>query len=168
VRRALFTDVLQVSVVVRNLEAAMRTYVDGYGVGPWEIYEFNPGTVSGMHERGQPVECAWRLALADAGRLQWELIEPLDDRSIYARFLSEHGEGVHHVGVSVPDYAAAIEELDSRGTDVVFGGEYNGVTFAYLGTEGDLGVVTEIFSAPPGVEQVPDGRYPSEETRPAG
>jgi catechol 2,3-dioxygenase-like lactoylglutathione lyase family enzyme len=161
VREALFTDVVQVSVVVPDLEAAMQTYVEEYGIGPWGIYEFNPETVRHMHERGQPVECSWRLALADAGRLQWELIEPLDEHSIYARFLAEHGKGVHHVGVAVPDYAAAIGELEGRGREVVFGGEYNGVTFAYLETDSDLGVVTEIFSAPPGVEQVPDARYPS-------
>jgi hypothetical protein len=29
---------------VRDLEAAMRTYVHDYGIGPWGIYEFNPGT----------------------------------------------------------------------------------------------------------------------------
>jgi Glyoxalase/Bleomycin resistance protein/Dioxygenase superfamily len=161
VREPVFTDTLQVSVVVRDLEAAMRTYVEYYGIGPWEIYEFNPDTVREMHERGRPVECSWRLALAGVGRLQWELIEPLDDRSIYARFLAEHGEGVHHVGVAVPDYAVAIGELEGKGREVVFGGEYNGVTFAYLGTDGDLGVVTEIFSAPPGVDQLPDARYPA-------
>jgi methylmalonyl-CoA/ethylmalonyl-CoA epimerase len=160
VREPLFTDTLQVSVVVRDLEAAMRTYVEEYGIGPWEIYAFNPGTVRGMHECGEPVECSWRLALAEVGRLQWELIEPLDDRSIYARFLAENGEGVHHVGLAVPDFAAAIGELERKGREVVFGGEYNGVTFAYLGTDGDLGVVTEIFSAPPGVEQAPDATYP--------
>ncbi len=160
-RDPLFTDTLQISVVVHDLEAAMRTYVEQYGIGPWEIYEFNPDTVRGMHERARPVECSWRLALAEVGRLQWELIEPLDERSIYARFLAEHGEGVHHVGVAVPDYAAAIGELEGAGREVVFGGEYNGVTFAYLGTDGDLGVVTEIFSAPPGADQVPDARYPS-------
>jgi hypothetical protein len=160
VRDPLFTDTLQVSVVVRDLEAAMRTYVEEYGIGPWEIYEFNPDTVRGMHERGAPVSCAWRLALARVGGLQWELIEPLDDTSIYARFLAEQGEGVHHVGVAVQDYHAAVAELERKGRDVVFGGEYNGVTFAYLGTDGDLGVITELFSAPPGDDQAPDATYP--------
>jgi hypothetical protein len=32
--------------------------------------------------------------------------------------------------------------------------------FADPGTEADLGVITEIFSAPPGVEQEPDATYP--------
>ncbi len=92
--------------------------------------------------------------------MQWELIEPLDERSTYARFLAEKGEGVHHVGLAVKDYGAAVAEIEAKGRDVVFGGEYNGVTFAYLGTDADLGVVTEIFSGPPGDDQEPDATYP--------
>ena len=159
-REPVFTDVLQVSVVVRDLDAAMRTYVEEYGIGPWNVYEFNADTVRGMHVCGEPVESSWRLALAQVGRVQWELVEPLDERSTYARFLAEKGEGVHHVGLAVPDYGAALAELETKGRDVVFGGEYNGVTFAYLGTDRDLGVVTEIFSGPPGDDQVPDATYP--------
>jgi methylmalonyl-CoA/ethylmalonyl-CoA epimerase len=41
---------------VRDLEAAMRTYVHDYGIGPWDIYEFNPGNVKDLREYGQPVD----------------------------------------------------------------------------------------------------------------
>jgi hypothetical protein len=60
----------------------------------------------------------------------------------------------------VEDFDAALGEIERKQRDVDFGGEYNGVTFAYLGTNPDLGVITEIFSAPPGVEQRPDATYP--------
>ena len=156
----MFTQTLQVSVVVPDLEAAMRTYVEDYGIGPWNIYGFNPGNVSGMHERGTPVERSWRLALAQVGDVQWELVEPQDDGSVYARFLAEHGPGVHHVGVAVPDYRATLDELGARGHEVLLGGTYNGVTFAYLSTDRDLGVVTEIFDGAPGKDQQPDATYP--------
>jgi methylmalonyl-CoA/ethylmalonyl-CoA epimerase len=92
--------------------------------------------------------------------VQWELIQPLDDESIYARFLAEKGEGVHHVGVGVPSYEGTIAALAEKGHHVVLGGEYNGVTFAYLSTDRDPGVITEIFDAPPGLEQKPDAVYP--------
>jgi len=156
----MFTDTIQIALVVRDIEATMRTYVEDYGIGPWDVYEFNPDTVRDMHEDGQPVQRSWRLALANVGGMQWELIQPLDEESIYARFLSEHGEGVHHLGVAVPSFDATIEGLREKGRGVVFGGEYKGVDFAYLGTDGDIGVVTEIFAAPPGLEQKPDSVYP--------
>jgi catechol 2,3-dioxygenase-like lactoylglutathione lyase family enzyme len=161
VREPVFSGTLQVSVVVPDLEAAMKTYVDEYGIGPWDVYEFNPGNVQGMHERGTPVERSWRLALAAVGELQWELVQPLDDGSVYARFLAEHGPGVHHVGVAVADYRGTLDQLGARGHEVLLGGTYNGVTFAYLSTDRDLGVVTEIFDGAPGRNQEPDSVYPA-------
>ena len=155
-----FTETIQLCVVVRDLEQAMATYVHDYGIGPWDIYEFDPTTVRDMRESGQPVERSWRLALAMVGTVQWELIQPLDEESTYARFLAEKGEGVHHVGVATPSYADTIATLREKGHDVVLGGEYNGVNFAYLSTDRDLGVITEIFDAPPGRDQKPDAVYP--------
>ena len=159
-REPVFSGTLQVSVVVPDLEAAMRIYVDDYGIGPWDVYEFNPGNVEGMHERGRPVQRSWRLALAKVGEVQWELVQPLDGKSVYAQFLAEHGPGVHHVGVAVRDYQGTIEELAERGHEVLLGGTYNGVTFSYLSTDRDLGVVTEIFDGSPGEGQEPDSVYP--------
>jgi hypothetical protein len=55
-RQPAFTETLQIGIVVRDLEATMRRYVDDYGIGPWEIYEFNPGNAKDLLEYGQPVE----------------------------------------------------------------------------------------------------------------
>jgi methylmalonyl-CoA/ethylmalonyl-CoA epimerase len=160
VRDPVFTETVQISVVVRDLDAAMRRYVHEYGIGPWDIYEFNPDTVGDLRENGQPVERTWRLALAQVGQVQWELVQPLDAESIYARFLAEKGEGVHHVGVAVPSFDETVAAQAEKGNGVLLGGVYNGVSFAYLSTDRDLGVITEIFSAPPGLEQKPDTVYP--------
>jgi Glyoxalase/Bleomycin resistance protein/Dioxygenase superfamily len=160
VREPAFTETLQVALVVRDLEATMRTYVHDYGIGPWAIYEFNADTVSGMHANGEPLESGWRLALARVGQVHWELIQPLDDRSTYAEFLAEKGEGVHHIGVAVPSFDAALLAVEKQNREIVLGGEYNGVNFAYLPTGGDLGVITEIFDSPPGDDQQPDSVYP--------
>jgi methylmalonyl-CoA/ethylmalonyl-CoA epimerase len=157
----LFTETLQIALVVCDLDAAMSTYVHEYGIGPWEIYEFNPQTVSELARDERPSECAWRLALAKVGNLQWELIEPLDDQSIYADFLAAHGEGVQHVGVGVKNYEETLRAARAKRLTVLQSGVYKGVSFAYLSTEKDLGVITEIFSATPGQKQEPDAVYPA-------
>jgi methylmalonyl-CoA/ethylmalonyl-CoA epimerase len=160
VTEPVFTDVLQVAVVVRDLDAAMRRYRDGYGVGPWHVYEFNPGNVQHMTRDGQPAEFAMRPALARLGGVFIELIEPLDEESIYAEFLRDRGEGVHHVGLAAPDYATASGSLEAKGHPSITGGVYNGVTFSYHDTERELGFVSEIFDWPPGLVQEPDALYP--------
>jgi hypothetical protein len=161
-----FTKVLQIAVVVRDLEASMRRYWNDYGIGPWEIYEFNPGTVSEMTRDGQPAAYAARLALTTIGETSLELIQPLDDDSLYADFLRDHGEGLHHVGMGVPDYAGALSLLHDKGNRTITGGVYNGVQYAYLSTDRDLGFISEIFDWPAGLVQEPDAVYPADAARP--
>ena len=156
----MFTETMQVSLVVRDLDATMRTYVHEYGIGPWEIYEFNPETVVDMVKDGEPVECSWRLALTMVGSVQWELIQPLDDKSMYAEFLATKGEGLHHVALGVPNYAEALDTMRAKGRRVLQAGVYKGVTFSYLSTDEDLGLITEIFDWPRGHTQEPDAVYP--------
>jgi hypothetical protein len=74
-REPVFNETLHLGIFVRDLEATMRRYVDDYGIGPWEFYEFNAGNAEDFREYGQPVERSWRLAVATVGQVQWELIE---------------------------------------------------------------------------------------------
>jgi methylmalonyl-CoA/ethylmalonyl-CoA epimerase len=158
-REPVFADTVQVALVVRDLRSSMQAYVERYGIGPWEIYEFNPDTVENMRARGEPLEASWRLALARVGNVMWELIEPLDDRSPYAEFLAEHGEGVHHVGMAGTAYEGTLAEFAAEGRAPLLSGRFRGIDFAYLPTDADLGVATEIFSAVPSGQE-PDERYP--------
>lgn len=37
VREPLFTDTMQIGMVVRDLDAKLRTFINNYGISPWEI-----------------------------------------------------------------------------------------------------------------------------------
>ncbi len=136
-------------LVVRDIEETMRTYVNDYGIGPWDVYEFNPDTVRDMHEDGEPVG-ALLASRARPGRPGAVGAHRAARRGQHLREVPRReGRGVHHVGVAVPSFDATIDELGERGRRVVFGGEYKGINFAYLGTDGDLGLITEIFARHP-------------------
>jgi Glyoxalase/Bleomycin resistance protein/Dioxygenase superfamily len=151
-----FSETVQIGIVVRDLEATMRRYVDEYGIGPWEIHHFAAGNAEDLHEHGRPVERSWRLATTMVGQVQWELIEPLDSESDYARFLSEKGEGVHHIAVAPANYDHALAEEAKRGREAVLTGTFRGYRVAYLPTEHELGVIVEIFSDDRALEQKAD------------
>ena len=153
--KPVFTETMQIGIVVRDLDAAIRRYVNDYGIGPWDVFEFNPGNVKDLREYGKPVKRSWRLAVAMIGHVQWELIEPLDDESIYARFLAEKGEGVHHIAVVAPNFDETLAMHAKRGNDVVLSGVFSGTQVAYLATNRDLGVLIEIFSGSPSAEDAP-------------
>ena len=74
-----------------------------------------------------------------------ELIEPLDEESVYARFPAEKGEGVQHVAVATPNFDETVARAD-RGNRVILSGEFGGGRVTYLGTDRDLWVIIEIFS----------------------
>jgi methylmalonyl-CoA/ethylmalonyl-CoA epimerase len=148
-REPVFTETTQIGIVVRDLDATLRRYVKDYGIGPWAIHEFNPGNAEDLREDGQPVERSWRLAVTTVGHVMWELIEPLDDKSVYARFLAEKGEGVHHIAVVTPSFDDTVAAQAKRGDELVLSGTFSGVKVAYLPTDRSLGVVLEIFSGFP-------------------
>ncbi len=114
-----FAETMQIGIVVRDLDAAIRRYEDDYGIGPWGVYQFKPGDVKEWRELGRPTEPSTRIATAMVGRVQWELIQPLDDRSIYAQFLATKGEGVHHIAVAAPKYDELLAAEAERGNDLV-------------------------------------------------
>jgi len=151
-----FSETVQIGIVVRDLEATMRRYMDEYGIGPWEMHEFLAGEAEDLHEHGQPVERSWRLATAMVGDVQWELIEPGDDESDYARFLTEKGEGVHHIAVTPTNFDRALAAQAKVGREAVLSGKFGAYRVAYLPTEHDLGVIVEIYSQDPSPEQNPD------------
>jgi Glyoxalase/Bleomycin resistance protein/Dioxygenase superfamily len=75
-REPVFNETLQLGIVVRDLEATMRRYVDDYEIGPWEVYAFKCRQRGGF-PRIRPAERSWRLAVSTVGRVRWELIESL-------------------------------------------------------------------------------------------
>ena len=159
--KPIFTDVLQVAVVVRNLDEALKNYWETYGIGPWKVYEFNPSTVDDMIIDDKPQNYAMRLALCDIGKVQWELIQPLDDVSIYADFLKKHGEGLHHVAFGVENYDRAMSQFKEKGIGILQGGTWHGLTYTYLKSEGTFASIAEIYSTPSDFQwPQPDATYP--------
>jgi len=57
-----------------------------------------------------------RVAFAKIGDVEWELIQPLDDKSIYAEFLEKHGEGLHHVAFDVENFHETLTFCRAEGS----------------------------------------------------
>ena len=147
-----FASVDQVAVVVRDLDASMKRYVEEFGIGPWRVYTFSPDWIEGMTFRGKEQGYSMRLALADLGGMMYELIEPLQGPNSYGEFLDEHGEGLHHLGYFVDDLDAAMEEMKSKGYALLQSGRGIGTKgeggYAYFETQGALGHVIEAIELP--------------------
>ena len=59
-----------------------------------------------------------RVVFLDLGNGYFELLEPLGDGPI-ARYLDEHGAGIHHLALETDDIAAALTRAREMGIDLV-------------------------------------------------
>ncbi len=162
-QKQVFKGVYQVGLVVKDCRASVKTYYDDYGIGPWSFYEMSPDSVRDMIVRDKPQPYAMRVAVAFLGEVMIELIEPLDDKSIYAEFLKEHGEGIHHLLFDVEDYDKTVSFFKDKGLGIMQGGNNQGlVKFAYFDTRKELGMISEIAGgmAEGGELPPPDEIYP--------
>ena len=155
-REPVFTETGQIGIVVRDLDATMRRYAEDYGIGPWQVFEVTPENAPDLYHDGQPLKASTRSAVTMIGNVMWELTQPLDEHGIFARFLAEKGEGVHHIAVTTPHFDDVVAEQIQRGKKLPLSGSFTGVEVAYLPTDRDLGVILEIFSGLPGADQESD------------
>ena len=160
----LVSEVQQVALVVRDLDATLEAYTNRLGVGPWRVTLLAPPRLTDMRIRGDPIPYSMKLAIAWTGRTMWELIEPVDGPSIYKEFLDEHGEGVHHLLVQHEglDFDAALARFTERGCPPLMEGRFGEARFAYVESEGPLKTTLEIADRPVGHERpAPDYWYPA-------
>lgn len=143
-------DTLQVCVVTTDFKRTIDGFVK-MGIGPWRVYTFSPETVKDQTYMGKPAKYSMRLALATSGTMMWEVIQPLEGPSIYKDFLAKGREGVQHVGQSCGalGWDEKLRTFEAHGRKMVQSGTWNGVRYAYFGTEDLIGTTVEIFDFPP-------------------
>ena len=91
----LFGPMRQVGIVVRDIEKAMRHWVEVCGVGPWFYAEQLP--LDEFRYKGRPYDLKVSIALANSGDVQLELIQQRNDvPSLYRDFLAAGHEGMQH------------------------------------------------------------------------
>jgi catechol 2,3-dioxygenase-like lactoylglutathione lyase family enzyme len=170
----MFTGINHVSIVTSDISRAVRVWADRYGVGPWRVYSYGPETMD-IRLDGEPAEFQMRVALCRLSpSTRIEIVQPLDDRSPYARSLAEHGgaDHVHHMRLDVADYRDSLARLHGFGLTDVLSGRFQGrdpntaSSATYLHTEADLGVIVELAELPADYEPPePDYTYPEEHPR---
>lgn len=110
---------IQTAYVVRDIHQAIDWWVDEARVGPWFLlgHFLAPDHVY----RGAPATADVAIAMAFAGSMCIELIQPLDDNpSVYKDLIDRRGYGFHHIGVAVSDVDGEIPLYEARGYTVAY------------------------------------------------
>jgi hypothetical protein len=137
----------QIGVVVKDLEKTMRMYHELLGWGPWNVYEHVAPTLHDTHLHGKPAKYSMLCAETMVDGMGYELIQPLEGPNIYAEWLEEHGEGVHHIAImkhTVEESDAFRKAMVDQKIKILMGGRIGEtIEFYYLDTEPKLKVILE-------------------------
>lgn len=138
----------QIGVVVRDVRVVAEQLQALLGIGPFRLVEYPiPGVDAHIIYLGQPASYHVLLAFANLGAMQLELVQPLDGRSIWSDFLEQHGPGLHHFRVTIPNFEETVAAWEAAGIrNLASGaGAHVGSKWAYFDTAVMLdGIVVEL------------------------
>jgi catechol 2,3-dioxygenase-like lactoylglutathione lyase family enzyme len=138
----------QQAYVVTDLQAAQHAFTSFAGCERWTTFP-----VMGLpyRYRGRDIESSFALAFGRSGRVQVELIQPIDGEGLTHEFLADHGPGAHHIAFLVDSVDEEVAFATKQALDVAMSGHVGTLYFAYLDTFAELGIYLEVVEDPDGL-----------------
>jgi hypothetical protein len=141
-------DLDQIGIVVKDLHAFTQELTRLFGIGPFRIFEWPlEGVDPQATYHGQPGNFRLLLAFVTVGKIQLEIIQPLEGQNIYSDFLRDRGPGIHHFRLSIPGFDKGVEAMIKDGIENIASGTgmHVGSKWAYFDTTSKLeGVTVEL------------------------
>jgi len=138
----------QIGIVVTDLHGFTRQLTQLFGIGPFKIFDWPlEGVDPKATYHGQPGHYRLLLAFATVGKIQLEIVQPLEGDNIYSDFLRDHGPGLHHIRLTIPKFDDAVRSMMETGIENIASGTgvHVGSEWAYFDTTHVLeGVTVEL------------------------
>ena len=146
-------QIVQTAYVVQDVRAAIDWWMNDGKVGPWFLLDSFTGPE--QRYRGNPTEADVAIAMAFAGHMMIELIQPKDDKpSVYQEIIQRRGYGFHHIGVAVEDVEAERAAYFKRGYHVAFSTPVpSGGSVYYMGDGLNAPGFVELIPATDGMDE---------------
>lgn len=121
-----------IGIVVRNIQAALCVYEKALGLPLREI----------AHVPDQEVD----VAFLPLGESNIELVQPTSEDTGIAKYLREHGEGIHHICVEVEDIEATLAQIRAHDVQLIDQEPRQGAhgRVAFVHPRGTHGVLVEL------------------------
>lgn len=95
-----------IAIAVKDLESSLKFYVEQLGL------------VCTGYETVESEQV--RTAFLQIGQSHLELLEAISSHSPIAKFIEKHGEGIHHLALSVENLAEYVAKLKEKGVQPVY------------------------------------------------
>jgi hypothetical protein len=164
-------EIKQLGIVVQNSEETARNYWELFGIGPWIFLDFKPPHLTDVTLHGitihHDVNLHIKVAIAQFGDLQIELLQPVKGPSTYMEFLKTRGQGIHHLSFDrIEDHDEMVSGFHRLGIETESSGLFGGATTCtYLASQKDLGTIFEALKTDSSKKNTitPYGIYPPAE-----
>lgn len=127
---AQLTNLSHVGIAVKDAEKTAHLLSSIWNIGNPEVFDYWPSADDLL--AGEPFGV--RLVFIKFGPLTLELLQPLDDKSIWSKFIEEKGEGIHHVAFGVSNYDEMVELVSGQGHPLLVAAVFEGCRWCYFDT----------------------------------
>ncbi|MCL4448452.1 MAG: methylmalonyl-CoA epimerase [Actinobacteria bacterium] len=127
-----------IGIAVVDLDSAVKWHEEVLGLKTVHVQEIKSDSVK---------EVLMQVGDCNGIRNNIQLLSPTNQDSPVGRFLSKHGEGIHHIGYRVADCAQALRHCVTMGVDLIdteprLGSA--GATVAFIHPKGAFGTLIEL------------------------
>ena len=123
----------KISAVVKDINKTIEFFSSTAGLGPWQTFEYSAQKDEVMVGEPFKIMVAWAEV---GGPLVYELIQPLEGRSVWSQFLETKGEGLHVIAYSAPsNWGEIVSKLQAQGATMLVGATFEGKRWCYLDTK---------------------------------
>ena len=126
----MFKKLNHIGICVRDIDQATKLWTEVFGV------KAKPPVIEGD----------MKIVILPLGDIMVELLAPVGDQGVLARFLEKRGEGLHHACFEVNDVYSAMKELAAKGVELVDKEPREGAEgkIVFLHPKSTYGALTEI------------------------
>jgi len=103
--RGMITGLEHIGIAVSNLDEALEVYQKILGLKVEKIKAIEEEKI--------------KTALLSAGKIKIELMEPTSEEGPVAKFITNKGEGVHHIAFTVSGLEGFLERIKEKGIVLV-------------------------------------------------
>jgi len=119
-----------VGIAVADTEKTVGFLSSVWNIGTPESFDYWPKEDELI--AGEPFGV--KLTFVKFGPLTLELLQPLDDKSIWSSFIAEKGEGIHHLAFGVSDYDELVDTFAKQGHPLLVAAVFQGCRWCYFDT----------------------------------
>ena len=124
------TNLSHLGIAVKDAEETARFLSSIWNIGTPEVFDYEPKPEELI--AGEPFKV--RLAFIKFGAIPIELLQPLDDKSIWSKFIKEKGEGIHHIAFGVSNYDEMVSKLQAQNHPLLVAATFQGCRWCYFDT----------------------------------